>query len=281
VTLLRDKLLARLAEMGAAPDYPRLAAEVLGVRNAPPELARRLVSQALVVEDRREAWARVGERICRDAPVTPGVYVLKDAAHRPIYVGKAVNVRRRLRAHFAGRRWRALSAEMTRVADAEWIEVGSELEALLREASLIHELKPTVNVQVGAPQLDTRALPRAVVRDVLVILPSAEEDSVELVGARVDGAWMIQRSRRSGADLAVHTQRVLRFFRSVLPRRGRPSPPLAPIVFSWLARQGSGATRLDPREMKNARDLRVRLAALFRDEGLFHERIDQRAGTKP
>jgi hypothetical protein len=65
----------------------------------------------------------------------------------------------------------------------------------------------------------------------------------------------------------------------VLPRRGRPSPPLAPIVFSWLARQGSGATRLDPREMKNARDLRVRLAALFRDEGLFHERIDQRAAT--
>jgi predicted GIY-YIG superfamily endonuclease len=279
--LLRDKLLARMADMAAAPDYQRLAAEVLGIRNAPPELARRLVSQALVVEDRREAWARVGERICRDAPATPGVYVLKDADDRPIYVGKAVNVRRRLRAHFAGRRWRALTAEMTRVAAAEWIEVGSELEALLREASLIHDLQPTVNVQVGAPQLDTRDVPRSIIRDVLVVLPSAEADSVELVGARVDGPWMIQRTRRSGADLAVHAQRVLRFFRSVLPRRGRPSPPLAPIVFSWLTRQGSGATRLDPRDLKNARDLRTRLAALFRDERLFHERLEQRAGTEP
>jgi len=267
--------------MGAAPDYQRLAAEVLGIRNAPPELARRLVSQALVVEDRREAWARVGERICRDAPATPAVYVLKDADDRPIYVGKAVNVRRRLRAHFAGRRWRALTAEMTRVAAAEWIEVGSELEALLREAALIHDLKPTVNVQVGAPQLDTREVPRSIVRDVLLVLPSVDPESVELVGARVDGPWMIQRTRRSGADLAVHAQRVLRFFRSVLPRRGRPSPPLAPIVFSWLARQGAGATRLDPRDMTNARDLRVRLAALFRDERLFHERLEQRAGTEP
>jgi len=62
---------------------------------------------------------------------------------------------------------------------------------------------------------------------------------------------------------------------------GRKGPPLAPIVFSWLARQGSGATRLDPRDMKNARDLRTTLAALFRDERLFYERLEQRAGTEP
>jgi hypothetical protein len=276
VTLLRDRLLARLADMGASPDYQRLAADVLGIRNAPPELARRLVSQALVVEDRRAAWARVGERICRDAPVTPGVYVLKDDDDRPIYVGKAVNLRRRLRAHFAERHWRALTPEMSRVADAEWTEVGSELEALLRESALIHELQPTVNVQIGPPALDSRDVPRTLVRDVLVLVPSVEEDSVELVAARVDGGWMIQRTRRSGADLAVHAQRVMRFFRSALPRRGTPSPPLAPIVFSWLARRGSEVTRLDPRDVRDARDLRARLAALFRDKRLFAERLDQR-----
>ena len=55
--LLRDRLRARLNEMGDAPDYPRLAAEVLGIRNAPFELARRLVSQALVLEDRQDAVA--------------------------------------------------------------------------------------------------------------------------------------------------------------------------------------------------------------------------------
>ena len=73
--MLRDKLLARLREMGDAPggiDHQRLAAEVLGIRGAPEPLARRLVSQALVVGDRREAWRRTGDRICRDAPAVPG-----------------------------------------------------------------------------------------------------------------------------------------------------------------------------------------------------------------
>ena len=105
--MLRDRLLARLAEMGTAPDHQRLAAEVLGIKGAPPELARKLVAQALVLGDRREEWRRAGERICREAPATPAVYLLKDAADRPLYVGKAINLRRRLRAHFGERRARS------------------------------------------------------------------------------------------------------------------------------------------------------------------------------
>src|SRR5690242_381160 len=108
--LLRDRLAARLAEMGDAPDHQRLVAEVLGIRNAPPELARRLVAQALVVESREEAWRRVGDRVCAAAPDAPGVYVLKDEKGGVLYVGKAVRLRRRLRAHFARRRWTALKA---------------------------------------------------------------------------------------------------------------------------------------------------------------------------
>jgi len=273
--MLRDRLLARLAEMGDAPDHQLLAAEVLGIRGAPPELARRLVAQALVLEDRSEVWRRTGERICADAPATPGVYVLEDAGGQPLYVGKAINLRRRLRAHFAARRWRAIKPEMARAAGATWHEVGSELEALLREAALIHELQPPVNVQTSAPDLTTREVPRALVRDVLVLVPSVEADSVELVAATVDGRWMIQRTRRGGDDLAVHTQRLMRFFNGL--RRGCDEvPALAPIVFSWLFGRGEAATRLDPREVRDARELRARLAALLRDERLFHERLDQR-----
>ena len=276
-SLLRDKLLARLAEMGAEPDHQRLASEVLGIRGAPPELARRLVAQALVIEDRRDAWRRVGERICRDAPAGPGVYVLKDAAERPLYVGKAVNLRRRLRAHFAERRWRRLPPELARAADAEWQEVGSDLEALLREAMLIEELQPTVNVQTGAPALDTRAIPQSLLRDVVVLLPSIEEDSIELIAAAVDGRTMIQRTRRSGDDLVVHTQRIMRFFHSPLARGrdGGARAASAPLVFSWLAQCGERVTRVDPHDVRSARELRGRLAALFRDERLFHERLHQ------
>ena len=273
--MLRDKLLARLSA-AEAPDYQRLASEVLGIRNAPPELARRLVQQALVVEDREEVWRRAGERICRDAPASPGVYILRDEHSQPLYVGKAVNLRRRLRAHFAPRRWRALKAGMARAAGAEWRTVGSELEALLREAALIAELQPPANVQVSEPDLATRAVPGALVRDVVVVVPSVEEDSVELVGARTDGGWLIQQTRRNGADLAVHTTRLWRFFNSAL-RHARPEGPgLAPIVFSWLAQRGAQATRLDPHDVKTAKELRGRLATLFADDRLFRERLDQR-----
>src|SRR5262245_13495107 len=128
-----------MSQAAGAPDYSRLAAEVLGVQNVPEALARRLVSQALVVEDRRERWEQIRDEVCADAPSRPGVYVLRDADGRALYVGKAVNVRRRLYAHFAKRRWSRLKPAFARVCAAEWQEVGSELEALLREATLIAE----------------------------------------------------------------------------------------------------------------------------------------------
>jgi predicted GIY-YIG superfamily endonuclease len=282
--MLRDKLLARLAEMGDAPDHQKLAAEVLGIRGAPPELARRLVAQALVLEDRRQVWRRAGERICRDAPPTPGVYVLKDGDGRALYVGKAVHLRRRLRAHFADRRWRALKPGMSRAADAEWQEVGSEIEALLREAALIRALQPPVNVQTAAPDPDTRSVPRALWRDVVVVQPSIEADSVELIVAAADGRWLIQRTRRNGADLAVHARRIMTFFRGANDerrttnheRRTPRSPRLAPLVFSWLAGRGAAATRLDPHDAASPKHLQSRLAALLGDDRLFGERLDQR-----
>jgi predicted GIY-YIG superfamily endonuclease len=273
--MLRDRLLARLEAMGGAPDHQKLAEEVLGIRGAPPELARKLVAQALVLEDRRDAWRRTGERVCRDAPAAPGVYVLKDADGRPIYVGKANNLRRRLRAHFAERRWRALKPGMARATDAEWTEVGSELEALLREAALIDELQPPVNVQVGPPDIAARAVPDASVKDVVVVVPSVEEDSAELVAARPAGAWMIQRTRRNGRDLAVHARRLFAFFRDRSPSAAADRVNAAPIVYSWLAGRGARASRVDPHDVASARALAARLAALLRDERLFHERLEQ------
>ena len=269
--LLRDRLQARLAAMGTAPDYQRLATEVLGIRNAPIELARRLVSQALVVEDRRETWLRVGERLSAQAPATPGVYIFRDQSGRALYVGKANNIRRRMQAHFARSRWRGLKPEFVRIASAEWIEVGSEIEALLREAALIAELAPAINVQIGPPKLETRAVPEHTRRDVIVIAPSVDEQSAELIAASVDGRWLIQRTARNGAGLIAHTTRVWRFFHSPLGDR-ESSALLAPLVFSWLARRGAQATRLDP-HADSARVLRRQLTAALKDESLFAERI--------
>ena len=118
------------------------------------------------------------------------MYVLRDENGVVLYVGKANNLRRRLRTHFADRRWRTLKPAMSRVADAEWTEVGSELEALVREAMLIAELKPVVNVQLGPAESPPAVVPPALVREVIVVVPSLEHDSAELVCARPDGPCM-------------------------------------------------------------------------------------------
>jgi predicted GIY-YIG superfamily endonuclease len=259
--------------MGATPDYPRLVSEVLGIRHAPAELARRLIEQALVVEDRHEHWRGVGARICRNAPAAPGVYVLRDAEDRTIYVGKAVNLRRRLTAQFADRRWRALHPAMARVTEVECHTVGSEIEALLREAILIRELQPIANVQIGKPALRTRAIPRPLVRDVVVLAPSADAESVELVAARADGHVMLQRANRNGEGLALVATRVCECFGIGMSSAPPIELPLAPLVFSWLAGRGNGATRLDPHDVSTADELRVRLATLLRDQALFAERL--------
>lgn len=262
-------MLARLTP-GQAPDYQRLACEVLGIRGAPPALARTLVEQALVFEDRREHWKRVGERARREAPAAPGVYVFRDWAGAALYVGKAANLRRRLSAHFADRRWRVLPPALAGVAAIEWQQVGSEIEALLREARLIRDLQPVVNVQTAAPTQATRAIPRALVQDVVVLVPSIDPDAAELVAARDDGATMVHRTRRNGAELARHSRELWRFF---IRRSDAAGDRLAPLVFSWLAGRGLHTTRLYARDLASAKDLRAQLRHLLADKGLFYERL--------
>jgi hypothetical protein len=141
--LLREALLSRLAEMGSTPDYPRLVADVLRIPNAPPRLAERLVAQAFVLEDRRDHWRKVGRR-CHEAPSSPGVYVFRDQDRRALYVGKALNLRRRLRTHFAEHRWRVIRPILARVTHVEWQQTGSEVEALIYETMWISS--PRVSV---------------------------------------------------------------------------------------------------------------------------------------
>ena len=205
----------------------------------------------------------------------PASTCLRDAEGEPLYVGKAINLRRRLRAHFRGGAWRALKAGMSRAAAAEWREVGSEIEALLREAALIRELRPPVNVQVGRAGLETRAIPRALIRDVLLVLPSIEADSVELVGGRArrrldDSAQ--QEKRRGSRRPRAAAQDVFQDHRGGQTTGDGDSA----LVFSWLAQRGAATTRLDPHDCRSAGELAVRLNALFADDRLFVERLDQR-----
>ena len=83
----------------------------------------------------------------RQFPTGPGVYLMKDAQARVIYVGKAVNLRSRAGSYFlkAASIERRTAELVTEIADIDYIETDSEVDALLMEARLIKDIQPRFN----------------------------------------------------------------------------------------------------------------------------------------
>lgn len=75
---------------------------------------------------------------------------MKNADGKVIYVGKAINLRNRLRSYFHASAQHTLRTRhlVRRIADIEWIVVGSELEALILEMNLIKKHRPRYNVRL-------------------------------------------------------------------------------------------------------------------------------------
>jgi excinuclease ABC subunit C len=88
--------------------------------------------------------------ILEGLPSRPGCYLMKDQDGRVLYVGKAVNLRSRVRSYFhdSAIHSRKTAEMVTRIADIEWIVVGSELEALILEMNLIKRHRPKYNVRL-------------------------------------------------------------------------------------------------------------------------------------
>jgi DNA polymerase III subunit epsilon len=86
------------------------------------------------------------------APPSPGVYVFRDAHDLALYVGRARDLRARLRSYFRTARQRpAVEAALAAVDRIEWRVLGSELEAALEELRLIRELRPPANARHVRP----------------------------------------------------------------------------------------------------------------------------------
>lgn len=83
-------------------------------------------------------------------PENPGCYLMRNASSAIIYVGKAINIKNRVRSYFQAQtghdaKTRRLVREIT---DLEWIIVGSELEALILEMNLIKRHRPKYNIRL-------------------------------------------------------------------------------------------------------------------------------------
>ncbi|KXT77020.1 excinuclease ABC subunit UvrC [Streptococcus sp. DD12] len=81
-------------------------------------------------------------------PDSPGCYIHKDKTGKIIYVGKAKNLKNRVRSYFRGSHDTKTEMLVSEIADFEYIVTGSNTEALLLEINLIQENMPKYNIRL-------------------------------------------------------------------------------------------------------------------------------------
>jgi excinuclease ABC subunit C len=96
-----------------------------------------------------QATVSPGEKV-RQFPTTPGVYLMKDAQGRVIYVGKAKNLRNRAGSYFqkTAAEDRRIGDWIGEVADIDYLAADSEVDAVLMEARLIKDIQPRHNQEL-------------------------------------------------------------------------------------------------------------------------------------
>ncbi len=144
-------------------------------------------------------------------PELPGVYIMRDREGGVIYVGKAVNLRRRVGSYFARRSERPKKTQqiLDRIWSMEVETVGSELEALLLESKLIALCEPEFNTQLDVHERDAEL---GVLKNVVLILPSAELDCVELFCVVDSTSFAQVRARKDLCDWEAVEQALHEFY---------------------------------------------------------------------
>ena len=79
-------------------------------------------------------------------PTEPGCYLMKDKFDKVIYVGKAKNLRNRLRQYFTGTHDTKTTRLVSEIVDFEYIITSSEVEAFILELNLIKQYDPKYNI---------------------------------------------------------------------------------------------------------------------------------------
>ena len=84
----------------------------------------------------------------KSVPTLPGVYQFKDKDGKIIYIGKAKNLRNRVRSYFQKNKSQSPKTitMMKNARNLDWIVVENEVEALITEANLIKEYRPRYNI---------------------------------------------------------------------------------------------------------------------------------------
>jgi DNA polymerase-3 subunit epsilon len=130
----------------ALPDAEATAEVLVHLIGLAQEIGARRLSDLLTLAAPRKRRVYDKRSLARGAPSRPGVYLFRDARGHVLYVGRARDLRARLRSYFRSERQRpSVEAALLALERIEWRVLGSELEAALEELRLIRELEPPAN----------------------------------------------------------------------------------------------------------------------------------------
>jgi DNA polymerase III epsilon subunit family exonuclease len=136
----------------ALPDAQATAEILLALIGLAQERGARTVADLVALSATRTRRVFDKRHLAHGAPPSPGVYRFYDRNEQLLYVGRARDLRARLRSYFRSERQRpAVEAALAAVERIEWSVLGSELEAALEELRLIRELRPPANARVARP----------------------------------------------------------------------------------------------------------------------------------
>ena len=130
----------------ALPDAEATAEVLVHLIGLAQEIGARRLSdlRALAAPRKRRVYGK--RTLASGAPTRPGVYLFRDRHDQVLYVGRARDLRARLRSYFRSDRQRpSVEAALLALERIEWRVLGSELEAALEELRLIRELQPPAN----------------------------------------------------------------------------------------------------------------------------------------
>lgn len=138
-------------------------------------------------------------------PTQPGVYLMKDAQARVIYVGKAKNLRNRAGSYFHKQAQfdNRIAGLVSEIADIDFVCVDSEVDALLLEARLIKDIRPRFNSDLK----DDKTYPYLQIR-IREDFPRVEFTRKPRRGAKLYGPFTSARSLRAAIQVL---QRIFQF----------------------------------------------------------------------
>jgi len=136
----------------ALPDAEATAEILLHLIGLAQERGARTVADLVELSAPRRRRVYGKRSLAFGAPTLPGVYLFRDRHGQVLYVGRARDLRARLRSYFRSERQRpAVEAALGAVETIEWRVLGSELEAALEELRLLRDLRPPANARSTRP----------------------------------------------------------------------------------------------------------------------------------